>query len=84
MADLVSNPEAFAAANAKADREYLESPTPEKAARVLEQLLDFGAEFRKSEGAPRCLEPPLPTCWPAVLIGREEKEVEVDPDADGS
>ena len=74
MSDALSNPEAFARANTKADREYLDSLTPEKAARALERLLELGAEFPRRD-------PPLPTCWPAVLIGRDEDDVS---DADRS
>ena len=73
MSDLVEDPHAFAAANIEAEREYLRSLTPERAARILEHLLELGAELRRSATGRRP-DPPLPACWPALLIGREEEE----------
>jgi hypothetical protein len=65
--DFTTNPEAFAAANDKADVEYLRSLTLNSAAEKLESLFEFWDQLqREVEGWDR--PPPLPNPLPEPTL----------------
>jgi hypothetical protein len=69
--DFISDPEAFAMANEKAEVDYLESLTLERACEELEGILNFQAELvRTGEemGLPPQLSNPLPGPTLAILL----------------
>lgn len=69
--DFISDPIAFAAANEKADVDYLQSLTLERACEELEQILNLQAEIvRAGEemGLPPQLSNPLPGPTLAILL----------------
>lgn len=70
-ADYISNPEAFAEANEKARGEYLRSLTLERAAEILENLLNLRGEFlaaSEAMGVPPSPPKPLPGPTLAILL----------------
>ncbi len=71
--DIVTDPESFARANAVEHRSYLAELTDERAARILESLLEAGGEPRTARSE-RPSEPQPPKCWPALLIGRDDHD----------
>ncbi len=74
-ADCVTRPRAFAEANSRVRGEYLRSLTLERAAEILEALLELGPDFRPVKGMPPPLPNPLPRTSAAILIeGRLEDD----------
>lgn len=70
-ADCVNTPEAFAAANQRAELESLKSLTLESAAEELESILNSWAEIERSldgTGRPPSLPNPLPGPSLAILL----------------
>ena len=67
-ADCTSRTESFAQANAALRREEIRSLTLERAAEILEDLLELDEGFLNAEGSPSALPNPLPSQSPAILI----------------
>ncbi len=74
MTDREWDPRAFAEANTRATEEHLRSLTIERAAEILEELLEAQSELTAVEGAPPPLENPPPESWPARLLGGSDDD----------